>query len=153
MTLAPKDPDVPAEYGIDFHDELVFVAERRTDFPLTTILYFPRDTGWYYEVTTAGKTGMAYPDQLPRASGETVTDGSCVLTCRHPSSSSLPTLSSVTWTVPTGLTLDSQRTSGRTAYVTLSGGSDGEDYEVLCRATPSAGNVLEKTITVEVRAQ
>lgn len=152
MTLATKDPDVAAEYGIDFHDQMVFEAARRTAFALAAVLYYPIDTGWYYEVTTAGKTASNYPSSVPRSAGETVTDGSCVLTCRHPSSASLPTVSSAAWTVPTGLTLDSQRLSGMVAFITLSGGTDGEDYEILCRMAPSAGNVIEKTITVQVRA-
>jgi hypothetical protein len=38
-------------------------------------------------------------------------------------------------------------------HIVLSGGTDGVDYEVLCRMTPTSGNVKEKTITVKVRAQ
>lgn len=152
MTLTAKDPDRPAEYGIDFHDQVVGESLRRTFFAVGQILYFPRDTGWYYEVTTAGKTAANLPDQLPRAPGQTLIDGSCVLTCRHPSGI-LPTISSATWTLPTGISLASQRLDGLVAYVTLNGGTDGVDYDIVCSATPSAGNPIDKTITVPVRAQ
>lgn len=153
MTLAEKDPNVPAEYFVDFHDALVQVAARRTDFAAGVVLFFPQDTGFYYAVTTAGRTGTHYPVALPRAAGQTVSDGSSVLTCRHPSAVTIATIASAAWTVPSGLSMDSNRIDGTRAYVTLSGGTDGEDYEVLCRMTPTAGSVIEKTITVPVRAQ
>lgn len=152
MTLEAKDPDVNAEYGIDFHDQIVTEALRRTFFSAGAILFFPRDTGWYYEVTTAGKTGQNYPDSLPRAAGQTIVDGSCVLTCRHPTGI-LPTISSAAWTLPSGITLASQRQDGLVAYATLAGGTDGVDYDITCRLTPSSGNPIDKTITVPVRAQ
>lgn len=152
MTLTAKDPDQPAEYGIDFHDQFVTEALRRTFFAAARILFFPRDTGWYYEVTTAGKSGQNYPDALPRTAGTTVIDGSCVLTCRHPTGI-LPTISSAAWTLPTGITQSSNRTDGLVAYITLTGGTDGVDYDIICTLTPSTGNPVDKTITVKVRAQ
>jgi hypothetical protein len=151
--LDAKDPDVPAEYWIDFYDRIVQEATRRTDFGVGVVLHFPRDTGWLYEVTTAGRTSAHYPIDLPRESGETLADGSAVLTCRHPSTVTIAEVSSVTWTVPDGLTLDSQREDGTIAYLTVSDGVDGVDYEILCRMTPTSGNVIEQTIVVPVRAQ
>lgn len=153
MTVDSKDPDVNAEYDVDFRDALVLHATRNQNFEANDVLWYPRDTGWYYVVTTAGRTNFSFPESLPRADGETLTDGSAVLTCRHPSSSSLPTLSAVDWTVPTGLSLVSQRQVGMRAFITLSGGTDGVDYDVLCRMTPTIGNVIEKTITIPVRSQ
>lgn len=153
MTLDPKDPDVAAEYWVDFHDEIVQEAERREYFASGVVLYFPHDTGFYYEVTTAGRLGAHYPSALPRSAGETVRDGSAILTCRHPDDVTVPEVSSVTWTVPSGIVKDSQRNSGTRAYVTLSGGTNGVDYEILCRMTSSSGAVIEQTIEVPVRAQ
>ena len=111
-----------------------------------------RGTGFYYECTTAGRTSAHYPT-WPRAAAETVTDGSVVWTARHPTGSSIPTITSAVWTVPTGLTLDAQSEIGLVAFITVSGGTDGVDYDVLCRMTPSSGNVVEQTITIPVRAQ
>lgn len=152
MTLAAKDPNVPATYSIDFHAELVRESIRDYAFTAAQFVRPQRATGFYYECTTAGRTSAYYPE-WPREAGETVADGSVVWTARHPTGSSVPTISSVTWTVPSGLTLDSQSETGLVAYITLSGGTDGVDYEVLCRMTPSSGNVIEQTITIPVRAQ
>jgi hypothetical protein len=152
-TLAEKDPDVAAEYFVDFHDEIVQEALRREDFAVGVVLFYPRDTGYYYEVTVAGRTSQHYPIALPRAAGETLQDGSVTLECKIPSDVTIPQVSSVAWTVPAGLVLDSQRISGTKAFATLSGGSDGVDYDVVCAMTPSSGNDIEQTITIPVRAQ
>lgn len=153
-TLEEKDPNVAKEYFVNFQDELVQEALRDEYFEVGDILFFPRLGGaWYFEVTTAGQTDVHYPQSIPRAAGETLQDGSAVLTCRHPDDVTIAEVSSVVWTVPSGLTKDSQREFRTKAYVTVSGGTDGVDYEVLCRMTPSAGSVVEQTITIPVRAQ
>lgn len=152
MDLDAKDPDVAATYTIDWHDELVIEAFREYAFGPGAFVQAQRDTGWYYECTTAGRTARNYP-QWPRAAGQTVNDGSVVWTARHPTGSGVPQVSSAVWTLPSGITKDSQSESGALTNIVLSGGTDGVDYEILCRMTPSAGSVIEKTITVQVRAQ
>lgn len=151
--LAAKDPDVDIEYGIDFRDELVAEALPQTEYSSGAILFFARDTGFYYEVTTAGRTGLSYPRNLPQTSGDTMRYGSCVLTCRKPSEVTIAAISSAAFTLDTGITNASQRTSGLVAFITLSGGTDGVDYDVACRLTPTIGNAIDKTITIQVRAQ
>lgn len=152
--LAEKDPDVSAEYGIDFHDEIVRQAARNERLSVADVVFYPSaDPGWYFEVTTAGKTAKNIPPSIPRESGETLTDGSVELVCRHPSEVTIPTVSSAAWTLPTALTNVSQRTGATSAFVTVSGGVDGADYDLVCRMTPSVGNVLEQTITIPVRSQ
>jgi hypothetical protein len=148
-----KDPDHDREFGIDFHDELAMRAVPKTDYGQGSIIYFEEDTGFLYEVTTAGRTSAGYPRNLPRTPGQTVDYGSCILTCRHPSSVSQTTISSATWTVPAGLTNASQRISGLIAFVTLQGGADGADYDVTCAMTPSSGPPIDKTITISVRSE
>lgn len=152
MSLSPKDPNVPAQYTIDWHDELIGQPLREMAFTAGEFVQAQRDTGWYYECTTAGRTGRNYPT-WSRAEGETVNDGSLVWTARHPSSSSVPAVSSATWTLPSGITKDSQSEAGVLTHIVLSGGTDGVDYDITCRMTPTSGNVAEKTITIEVRAQ
>lgn len=151
--LEEKDPDVDAEYGINFEDELVTLVQPRTFYEAGEIVAFAQDTGFYYQVSLAGKTSRNFPEALPRESGETVSFGSCVLTCKHPSEVSPATISDASWSLPSGLTLASQRTQGFVAFATLSGGVDGTDYEVTCRLTPSVGNAIDKTITIQVRSQ
>src|SRR5688572_21302587 len=141
-TLDAKDPDEPGTYTIDWHDELVIEAFREHAFAQGVFVQAQRDTGFYYECTTAGRTGRNYPHAWPRAAGETVNDGSVVWTARHPSSSNVPQVASAVWTVPSGLTQDSQSESGTLTNIVLSGGTDGVDYEVLCRMTPTVGSVV-----------
>lgn len=152
-TLDPKDPDVAATYSIDLHAVIVTDAARAQDFVVNSFVRPPFETGFYYEATTAGRTSAHFPIRWPRTAGETVQDGSVVWTARHPSSSTLPSISAVSWTVPAGLTLDTQSEGAFLANVTLSGGVDGEDYEVTARVTMSDSRIVEQSIIVPVRQQ
>ncbi len=153
ITLAAKDPDVATEYAIDFEDALVSPLERDTYYGLNAIVRPVPGNGWYYVVTDAGRTGQFWPSRLPRAADETVQDGSAALTAKHPSSVTLPSIQSATWTVPSDLTIESQAETGFVAKITLSGGTGGEDYDLVCRMTATSGLVREQTITVPVRSQ
>jgi hypothetical protein len=73
------------------------------------------------------------------------------------------TISSITVTAATGLTLDSSNKNAVTirgvsysanTVVTawLSGGTNGEDYDVLCRIVTSDSRTLDQTIRVPVRS-
>ncbi len=72
------------------------------------------------------------------------------------------TISTVTWTVPTGITKDSSNQNAVTirgvAYavntvctIWLSGGTAGTDYDILCHITTSDARTLEQTITIPCR--
>jgi hypothetical protein len=61
------------------------------------------------------------------------------------------TISSVTWTVATGLTKESQANTTTTATVWISGGTVGTDYSVECKITTAGGRTDERTITIRVR--
>ena len=74
------------------------------------------------------------------------------------------TISTATVTVASGITKDSDNKSAVTIQgvsyaintvvtVWLSGGTDGTDYDILCRITTSDSRTLDKTMTVPVRAQ
>lgn len=153
MTLAAKDPDVAEQYTIDWQDRLILQPLREMAFAASAVVQAQDDTGFYYECTTAGRTGRNYPNAWPRADGETITDGSLVWTARHPSSASVPSVASAVWTVPSGITKDAQSELGALTHIVLSGGTDGVDYDILCRMTPTVGNIVEQTITIQVRAQ
>ena len=150
-TLAPKDPDVAATYSIDWSRQLVLDVKRSTSYVLGAIVRPTRWAGFYWEVTTAGDTGQQVPSKTPRAAGETLADGSVVWTARHPSSVSIPTVSTAVWTIPSGLTLSSQLEDTAATHVTLTGGVDGADYEITCRMTPTTGNPLDQTVIIPVR--
>jgi hypothetical protein len=68
-------------------------------------------------------------------------------------SSRLPTgdnIVSSEWTVPDGLTGDSESISGRSATIFLSGGEAGQ-YKVFNRSTSAAGRVVEDYIIILIR--
>ncbi len=153
-TLDAKDPNVDTRYSIDAR-RLAY-QEMRRSWPYATgqFVRAPRHTGLYYEATTAGETKHNWPE-LPRAAAETVTDGSVVWTARHPSSATLPTISSVTWTVsPSGeLSVDSSSIEGGIVYPTLADGEDGTDYELTAHITWSTGQIDDVTVTIPVAEQ
>lgn len=152
-TLDAKDPDRDRAYAIDAR--WLAYGELRRDWPYSagTFLKAPRHTGFYYEVTTPGETKHNWPD-LPRAAGQTVQDGSCVLTARHPNDATLPSISSVSWAVtPSGLSVLSEVISGGIVEPTVSGGVDGVDYEVTAHIQWSTGQEDDITLTIPVRSQ
>ena len=74
------------------------------------------------------------------------------------------TISTSTWTIPSGITKDSENENAVTirgvtyavntvCTVWLSGGTVGENYELLCRITTSDARTLDKTIVIPVRQQ
>ena len=58
------------------------------------------------------------------------------------------TISSVTWTVPTGLTKGIQTKTDTIATVWISGGTAGTSYSVECKITTAGGRTDERTITL-----
>lgn len=65
-------------------------------------------------------------------------------------------LQSATWTpAPAGLAQVSASVSadGLEAVWKFSGGTEGVDYVVLCRATTTAGNILEQSLLIRCRAR
>ena len=151
--LQPKDPDVATTYSIDFGDQLVLDAQRRTAYIVGAVVKAPRDTGFYYECTEAGRTARFNPTSWPRAGGESIQDGEVVWTAVRSDNASVPTIDSAVWTVPTGITKDSQSEDDSLAHIVLSGGTADNDYELTCRMTPTSGNPIDVTITVPVRQQ
>lgn len=57
-------------------------------------------------------------------------------------------ISSVTWTVPSGITSESQTTSGTTSSIRLSGGTAGTTYTVSALMTTAAAEDLEAGFTL-----
>lgn len=61
------------------------------------------------------------------------------------------TISSSSFTVPTGLTEDSESNTTTTATVWLSGGTAGVTYEVINRIVTAGGRTEERTLTIYVQ--
>jgi len=60
------------------------------------------------------------------------------------------TISTATWTVPSGLTLDSDDLDGAVATAWVSGGTVGESYDVACEVTTAAGRTVARVLRLEV---
>lgn len=60
------------------------------------------------------------------------------------------TISSVTWTVPTGLTKGSESNTTTTATVWLSGGTAGSIYSISCKIVTAGGRTDERTFKLKV---
>lgn len=60
------------------------------------------------------------------------------------------TIATSTFTVPSGITKDSQSNSTTIATVWLSGGTEGQAYDVLNRITTAGGRTEDKTIMIYV---
>ena len=61
------------------------------------------------------------------------------------------TISGSLWTVPDGITKDSDEFDDSTATVWLSGGTVGESYDVVNRITTAGGRTDDRTISVKIR--
>jgi len=58
------------------------------------------------------------------------------------------TISTSTWTVPTGITKDSDNNDTTTATIWLSGGTAGTTYEIVNKIVTANGRTEERTLTI-----
>ncbi len=65
--------------------------------------------------------------------------------------STTDTIASVSWTVGSGITKDSESNDTTSATIWLSGGTAGNDYSIACEVTTAGGRTAERTITIMVR--
>jgi hypothetical protein len=60
-------------------------------------------------------------------------------------------ISTSTWTVPTGITKDSDDKTATITTIWLSGGTDGVTYDIVNRIVTTGGRIDDRTITIKVR--
>lgn len=60
------------------------------------------------------------------------------------------TIATSVWTVPSGITQDSESESSTLATIWLSGGTVGETYQVRNRITTAGGRTEDRTIRIEI---
>ena len=95
----------------------------------------------YYDIP-AGKAILKKPDDIK----DYLLDWSDELS---PDSDEIDTS---VFTVPSGITKNSDSDTPSTATVWLSGGSDGEDYLIENKITTTGGRTITRCFTVQVRA-
>ncbi len=61
------------------------------------------------------------------------------------------TIATSAWTVPTGITKDSDSSSSTATTIWLSGGSAGTKYSLTNRITTAAGRTEDRTIRISVQ--
>ena len=61
------------------------------------------------------------------------------------------TISSTSWTVPSGITKDSDQYDDTTAKVWLSGGTVDTEYELTCQIATSGGRTDDRSFIIEVQ--
>ena len=63
------------------------------------------------------------------------------------------TIATSTWTVPTGLTGGSMAFTDTSTLIWLSGGSEGESYDLLNRITTAVGRTRDQTCTLKIKTK
>ncbi len=63
------------------------------------------------------------------------------------------TISSSTWTVPTGITKNSDTNSTTTTTIWLRGGTAGTEYTLTNRIVTAGGRTADRSIVIVVRAE
>lgn len=58
-----------------------------------------------------------------------------------------------TWTLPTGIAAGANTHTDTTTTIWLSGGTDGENYDLLNRITTAGGRTRDQTCTLKVRTK
>ena len=61
------------------------------------------------------------------------------------------TIATSTWIVPAGITRDSDSKSNTATTIWLSGGTDGEVYEIVNRITTAGGRTQDRTVSITVK--
>lgn len=61
------------------------------------------------------------------------------------------TISSVSWTVPDGITNYSTSGTTATATIWLAGGTHGQEHVITCQATTAGGRIKQRSFKVMVR--
>jgi ribosomal protein S28E/S33 len=63
------------------------------------------------------------------------------------------TISSVAWTVPDGIVKEDEAATGAVVSIWLSGGTEGQSYNVGCRVLTTGGRTYDETIVLPVRSR
>jgi hypothetical protein len=131
LPAAIKDPDESLQVTLKFYGDCVIAWERNEPYSLAEFIRpASKPTGYSYECTTAGTSGANEP-RWPITLGATVTDGSCVWTCREAALNGLRAITDPLATPEIGLTVtDVVAVEACKILATYVGGSDGEDYDV-----------------------
>lgn len=63
------------------------------------------------------------------------------------------TVATSTWTVPTGITQNSDSATTTTTTIWLQGGTEGESYSFVNRVVTAAGRTMDQTVRLKVKSK
>lgn len=106
------------------------------------------DTQWVYDDAVLFKDPNATLDYAIDLANGGLNDGSSTDTGWLQAD----TISSVSWTVPTGITSTTSSNTATVATIWLSGGTAGTDYLVTARVTTASGRVTDVSLLIKVRS-
>ena len=142
-----QDPEAKLDYVADFRLHCARRREPETGYQSGTRV--EASTGFQYNASAAGTTAVEQP-RWPKTAGQTVKDGSVTWTCEVPNGAGLQrTLSSVVWTGDT-VTIGTPANDTTSSTVFISGGVEGQSYEIACEGTFSDGSVEVRAFTLSV---
>lgn len=106
------------------------------------------DTQWVFDDAIQDKDPNAVLDYAIDLADDGANDGSTTDTGWLQGD----TISSVTWTVPTGITKDTNTNTTTKATIWLSGGTAGTDYLITARFVTASGRAHDVSLLVKVRS-
>lgn len=63
------------------------------------------------------------------------------------------TITTSTWTVPDGITMDSDSETTTATTIWLSGGTEGQSYDILNRIVTAGGRTMDQTVKLKIKAK
>jgi hypothetical protein len=63
------------------------------------------------------------------------------------------TITTSTWTVPAGITMNSSSHTTTVSVIWLSGGVEGASYEILNRIVTAGGRTMDQTVKLKIRSK
>lgn len=109
--------------------------------------------GHEYKCTLAGYTGAEEPDEFKDQKpsvGQIFVDGGVRWVTQRASTEGQDAIASISISTDAGLTVGSSSYSGNLVLATVSGGTEGNQYEVSFEITTAAGWVYEKKETINI---
>ena len=134
-----KDPEAVITYSIRWGAADWATA---TDYAVNDYVYDETDGGYYVCITKHTSSG-ALRTTSDSAKWSSVSGGLYL-----PSG---VTISTSSWTVPTGITNDADNKTTQVALITLSGGVAGESYLLVNHVVLSNGSEDDRTIKVKIK--
>lgn len=151
MQKVTKGVNEKVTYEVDFSRALETVWRPGYHVAVGDFIRPPNADGYVYECTaidgTVGQTAHDEPN-WPAEANAVVVDGSVTWTCRSFDYEGTDTIATRTVTADTGITVDGHSITQTVVLVTLSGGTQGESYDVQIKIVTVTGEEYTETLRI-----